>query len=484
MSKQHLYLAIDQGSHASRAIVFDASGSIQARAKADIHTLKPLPGWVEHEPSELIGATRQVIDDIGVALGPGAKNIRAAGFATQRSSIACWNPGSGATLSPIISWQDRRAADWLRQFENREERVHEITGLVLSPHYGASKLRWCNDHIPEVATALDDQQLAYGPLSSFLTYSLCEEHPLTADPANASRTLLWDYRQRDWSDELLDLFGLSRSCLPASVPSRFDFGSLRVGNTIVPLSVVTGDQSAALFGFGAPTSDTVYVNLGTGAFIQQVVDGAPVFAPDLLSSVVYQDAERAVYVLEGTVNGAGSAIRAVAQELEMDQEYLEANSAAWLDTIEDPPLFLNGIGGLGAPFWVPDFPTRFVGKGDKAEKIAAVMESIVFLLTTNLEAFSEFAPRPERMLVTGGLANVDPLCQCLADLSGLPVSRPRIREATAKGLAYLLADRPDDWSAPSRPTDYSPATNLPLQQRYQRWQQEMRTQLDAVPGAG
>lgn len=486
-----LYLAIDQGSHASRAIVFDDQGGVLARAHAEINTLRPRDDWVEHDPDALLEATRHVVDESARALGGDVKRIQSAGLATQRSSIVCWDRDSGQALTNVISWQDRRAADWLANFESSADRVHAITGLVLSPHYGASKLRWCLDHVPEVAACLGANRLALGPLSSFLAHRLADGQPPLADPANASRTLLWDYRARDWSQELLELFGVPRSALPASAPSRHDFGSIELGTHRCPLTVVTGDQSAALFGFGEPATDTVYANLGTGAFLQQVVGGEPVAAPGLLSSVVYQDDRRSMYVLEGTVNGAGGALIKVADELGLDREYMKANSAHWLEQVQDPPLFLNGVGGLGAPYWVADFPTRFVdgskdhragnggsrnlaGRGDAAAgKIVAVMESIVFLLAVNLEAFAQCAPRPRHLVVTGGLAAVDPLCQRLADLSGLPVTRPQIKEATARGLAFLLTPRPADWASETGQSDFMPIASPGLQQRYQRWRHAM-----------
>lgn len=474
-----LYLAIDQGSHASRALVFDGRGDVLARAHAEIDTLHPRDDWVEHDADALLDATRRVIDDSVQELGTDIQRLQMAGLATQRSSIVCWDRDTGGPLSNVLSWRDRRAADWLADFEAEANRVHDITGLVLSPHYGASKLHWCLQNLPEVAAALDSNRLALGPLSSFLAHRLAAGQPPLADPANASRTLLWDYRARDWSPELLKLFGVPTAGLPASVPSRHDFGTIALGEHRCPLALVTGDQSAALFGLGEPATDTVYANLGTGAFLQQVVGGEPVAGPGLLSSVVYQDAQRSMYVLEGTVNGAGGALVAVADELGMDRDYLKAHSARWLQHESDPPLFLNGVGGLGAPYWVADFPTRFVGRGHDAAKIVAVMESIVFLLVVNLEALAQCAPQPRRMIVTGGLAAVDPLCQRLADLSGLPVARPQIKEATARGLAWLLAQRAGSWLPDAERSEFEPVADQAFSQRYQRWRQAMEDQVQA-----
>ena len=475
-----LYLAIDQGSHASRALVFNEQGHIQAQASEEITTLRPQPGWIEHDPEEILAAVRNSIREIERQLGKGAGRIKCAGIATQRSSVVCWDREAGRPLSNVISWQDRRAAEWLQGFEHASKRVRAITGLVLSPHYGVSKLRWCLDELDAVRDSFDQGRLAFGPLSSFLLQRLLDEPVPVADPANASRTLVWDYRQRDWSDELLDLFGLPLNALPKSVPSRYAHGALQIGAQDVPLELATGDQSAALFGFGEPTPVTAHVNLGTGAFLQQVVGPEPIAVPGLLSSVVFQDQSQSLYVLEGTVNGAGSAILKITDELDMDREYMKANSAKWLDQVTDPPLFLNGVGGLGAPYWIADFPTRFIGDGDDTEKISAVIESIVFLLAANLETFALHDPAPERLVVTGGLATIDPLCQRLADLTGLPVMRPQEQEATAQGLAYLLANRPPRWPPVDAQDTFITRSSGPIHERYQRWRTAMQDTMDAL----
>jgi glycerol kinase len=467
-----LYLCIDQGGHASRALVFNPTGAVMARAERVIATRHPRPDWVEHDPEELLASVCDAIGDVVTSLAERAHDLAAAGLATQRSTIVCWDKESGTALSPVISWQDRRAHAWLAQFAAKQADVHARTGLMLSAHYGASKLRWCLDHLPAVQQAAKKGTLACGPLASFLLFRLLAERPLLVDPSNAGRTLLWNLATRDWDPVLLNLFGAARGLLPACAPTRYDYGTLRIGDRSVPLTILNGDQSAALFAFGLPDPYTAYVNMGTGAFVLRA-SAQRLDAARLLSSIAYADDSRASYVLEGTVNGAGAALAWAGERLGIAD--IEGPLDGWLSRDSDPPLFLNGVSGLGAPFWVADFPSRFTAESEPWQQVVAVAESVIFLLQANLDEFARAGASFRRIVVTGGLAQASALCQRLADLSGLSVRRPAEHEATARGLAFLLAGQPTAWPQPAG-ADFTPQPNAPLCERYMRW----RSTLDAA----
>lgn len=461
-----LYLAIDQGGHASRALVFDADGKALAQSMVEIADRRPAPDRVEIDADALLASVAAAIDSAFSQLGARAGDIAAAGLATQRSSIVCWDRFDGRPLSPVLSWQDRRAATMLPPLTAHAATIREKTGLVLSPHYGASKLRWCLDHLPPVRAAAADARLACGPLASFLLFHLLEERPFAVDPANAARTLLWNRRTRDWDDELLALFGVPRAALPATVPTRHAFGHLLIAGRRLPLVVCTGDQSAALFALGEPRADRAYVNMGTGAFVQRALARDPGADAGALSGIVFQDARKVLYAQEGTVNGAGSALQCIQGELGLSNAQWRLHD--WLAAETAPPLFLNGVSGLGAPFWVADFRSRFVGTGTPAAQAVAVAESIVFLLMANLEVLMSTAPLSQ-LVVSGGLAQEEGIVQRLSDLSGLGVYRPAEHQATARGLAYLIADRPRAWHETTAGRYFPPQPNTALVDRYTRW---------------
>lgn len=474
-----LYLALDQGGHASRALVFDAGGTVVDTASIPVATRRNDAGHIEHDPDELVTSLRRAVAAACEAL-PAGSRILAAGLATQRSSMVCWHRRSGAALSPVISWQDRRNAAWLERLAPHAGRIRELTGLVLTPHYGASKMRWCLDHLPAVGAAQAAGDLVMGPLASFLACRLLAGRPLVADPANASRTQLWALATRDWSPELLALFGIDRQVLPRAVPSRHDYGLLSTPAGPVPLTVITGDQSAVPFAFGPLNPAIAYVNLGTGAFAQRAVSGALPVAPRLLVSVVWSTTSHVDYLLEGTVNGAGSALDWLAGQEGAPLSLLLAEAEAALAAGETPPLFINGVSGLGAPFWVSSLESRFVGAGSRGARVLAVLESIAFLLQVNLEELEPHGPPLNGLLVTGGLSANDYLCACLANLSGLAVRRAEDPEATARGLARLVAgDEARAWPLPAV-ADRMATPDQALRLRYRRWRAEVDTAITAL----
>ncbi len=468
-------LSLDQGGHASRALVFDQSGRLTASAECDIRTRTSGRLRVEHAPQALLKSLQKAADTALRKLPRGAE-VQAAALATQRSSIACWDRRNGRALSPVISWQDRRAIRRVAALAPHTQEVRALTGLVLSPHYGASKLAWCLEHLATVRLAQRRGQLAAGPLASFIVANLASEQPCVADPVNGGRTQLLDVERGAWSPRLCEIFGVPREILPDCVPNAHRFGHLKAGGRSIPLTVVTGDQPAALFALGQPRADTAYVNIGTGAFVQclRAED-----VPGLLHSLIWRSPQESLYALEGTVNGAGAALQWLATRSHLPLAKALRLLPQWLDDAQEPPLFLNGVGGLGAPYWRPAFRSRFIGKGGVPDKMVAVLESVVFLLLENLERMQQGDAHIRRIVVSGGIGQLDGLCQRLADLSGLSVYRPELHEATALGAARLAGGILG--MAPPTEAEFGPRENKALRHRQARWREAMHSALRGSP---
>jgi glycerol kinase len=376
----------------------------------------------------------------------------------------------------VISWQDRRTAKFVESLREHAPLVRQTTGLVLSPHYGASKIKWCIENLEKVAAAKSNLRLSAGPLASFLVFSLLSERPRFVDPANASRTLLWDVSTGTWSAQLAKLFGIPIEVLPACVPSRHSFGHLKFGPRDIPLLVCTGDQSAMPFAIGNMDSGAVYLNIGTGAFLQRIIREAAIYDDRLLRSVIWSDDHGQLQVQEGTVNAAGAALDWLNERVGID-----THRTALALTSENArghvPVFVNGLSGVGSPFWLPKVESRFLSEGDEQALVQAVVESIAFLIATNIEAMRSTQPIG-KVIASGGLSGSDYLCECVAALTHLPIDRLTIREATATGLAYLALGMPSSWQSESEAKRFEYREIPTLNSRYREWRQAM-TQLSA-----
>ncbi|MEZ5530016.1 MAG: FGGY family carbohydrate kinase [Porticoccaceae bacterium] len=463
-----LYLVIDQGGQSSRLLVFDARGRQRLLLRQPVSTRFPGPGQVEQSPLELVMSIRSLLDELPARLGDDLQYLKAAALVTQRSSLVCWNRQSGEPLSPVLSWLDTRAADWLAELPLDETEVVTRTGLRPNAHYGASKIHWCLNNIPAVADSLAEGNLACGPLASYLLFALTAEHHFVVDPGNAQRSLLMNLHSGSWDGQLLGTFAIPEQVLPPVQPSASYFDDLSVGQTTVPLKLVNGDQNAAFFAAGPLRPERVSINAGTGAFIAAPWPELQSAPPGLLKTLVFQNGVKRLFVAEGTVNGAASALEQIATEWDIPDYQQQLDQ--WCRAETDIPLFLNGVGGLGAPYWRSDFRSGFLNldRENPQAGMVAVLESIVFLLSVNLRRLQDEGGPFTEIMVGGGLSELDGFCQRLADLSGLPAFRSEEVEATARGALFLLAGQPEGWPEPDVQY-FSPEVNTELELRFEHW---------------
>ena len=461
-----LILAIDQGTHSTRAIVFNARGRVVALARKPVALQRHSRTEIEQSATEILESMHAVVDDVLERPVVKTGRLLAAGLATQRSSVLAWKRDTGKALSPVLSWQDRRTEDALRSLASRETEIRKITGLHLSPHYGAGKLQWLLSRQQGIAEARENHSLAMGPLASYLLHHLVQGKREMVDHANASRTLLWDLQTRDWNSQLLELFAIPRDVLPDCQPICSDYG--RTVNGAIPLTAVNGDQTAALYAQGKPSMNTIRVNIGTGAFILLPVTN-PATRPDgLLAGISQSDSQGASYYIEGTVNGAAAALKWAKQHFDITG--LEEKLPAWLETVTEPPIFLNTVGGLGAPWWKPGPEPGFTSEVTSTPAaMVAVVESIVFLVQVNVALMCDVNSSVNNIQISGGLSKLDGLCQRLANLSGLPVHRPVQVEATARGIAWQAAGCPEDWPSSGPGETFEPVDDAELAARYRHF---------------
>ncbi len=428
-----LTLVIDQGSHASRVALFTETGELVYLQSHDIssHTTDTLSNYVTCEQSadDILQSIQTLLNNIPAKL---SKNIHCAGLCTQRSTIVAWHKTSGKPLSPAISWRDKRAQALTNKLRPSAKTIRTISGLPLSVHYSAGKIHWILNNNLKAQHAEKQQQLCITPLASYLLFHLLNEKPIVIDHSNAQRTQLFDIHTLNWSKKLLQIFDIEPHILPYCVPVIHLYGHLTLNS--IPLTSVVGDQNAVLNAYPSLNKHDALINIGTGAFILSPTSDRQSESPRLLHTLASSDREGARFVIEATVNGAGAAL-SWAQKHDPCNDLFK-QLPIWLTQIDSPPVFINNISGLGSPWWCTAGKPEFISskKTYQSERYVAIIESIIFLIFHNIQ---QLKIPPKKIFISGGLSQLDALCQKLADLSQIKILRFTETEASARGCAWL-----------------------------------------------
>jgi glycerol kinase len=442
-------IAIDAGTTGVRAFAVDSSGRPVARSYREFPQHFPQPGWVEHDPGEILDATLLVLAETVELVD---EPVAAIGITDQRETVVAWNRRTGEVLHRALVWQDRRTADRCDELDAQGAlpRVRELTGLVLDPYFSASKMEW----LLRDGGVTADADLALGTIDSWLVWNLTGGEFVT-DPSNASRTLLYDIRRGEWSEELCDLFSVPASALAEVRPSVGEFGRTTTGLPVpagVPISGIAGDQQASLFGQACLEPGMAKNTYGTGSFVLlNVGTECPEPTEGLLTTVAWEVPASVLggagsdtvthYALEGAIFSTGSAVQWLRDGLEIIEDAAECGPLA--ESVDDTAgvFVVPAFTGLGSPYWDPRARASIVGitrGATRAHVARAVIESMALQTRDVVDAMTAASDQPLRSLrVDGGASAMRLLLQLQADQLGVTIERSAIQETTALGAAYL-----------------------------------------------
>ncbi|KAG7286165.1 hypothetical protein NEMBOFW57_008470 [Staphylotrichum longicolle] len=445
--KHHWFVgSIDQGTTSSRFLIFNGEGDPVASHQIEFENLYPQSGSVEECIEE---AVRKFVE-----LGYDKSDIRSIGITNQRETTVVWDSNTGEPLCNAVVWPDTRTKGLVRELKTREgaDGLMEVCGLPLSTYPSSVKLLWLLQNNEAVKQAYEEGRLAFGTVDSWLIYKLNggaqAPNPVhVTDSTNASRTMFMNLRTMQYDDKLLGFFGIDKSKvkLPKIVPSSDPecFGKVVKGPLInVPIAGCLGDQSSALVGqcgFNAGQAKNTY---GTGCFLLYNVGNEPVISKyGLLATVAYDfgGGRKPVYALEGSIAVAGSGVKYLMNNLGFVNESSEITALAESVPDNGGVVFVTAFSGLFAPYWIDDAKGTLFGITQfttKAHIARATLEATCFQTRAILEAMEKDSNHKlESLAVDGGLSNSDLCMQTQADISGIQVDRPRMRETTALGAA-------------------------------------------------
>ena len=445
-------LAIDQGTTSSRAIIFDAAMKVVASAQEEFPQHFPDSGWVEHDPSDLwattAGTCRAVIEKAG--LGP--QDIAAIGITNQRETTVVWDRATGQPIYNAIVWQDRRTSDYCRQLREagHAAMITARTGLLVDPYFSGTKLKWILDHVAGARERALRGELLFGTVDSFLIWKLTGGVSHLTDATNAARTMLYDIHKGRWSQTICDLFDIPMQMLPEVRDCAADFGVTRADlfGRHIPILGVAGDQQAATVGQACFAPGMMKSTYGTGCFALLNTGNKPVTSQNrLLTTIAYQLDGKPTYALEGSIFVAGAVVQWLRDGLRVIRAAHETQALAEQADPMQNVILVPAFVGLGAPYWNPDCRGAVFGltrNSGPAEFAKAALESVGYQTRDLLEAMQadwQGAGAKATLRVDGGMSASDWAMQFLSDIIGAPVDRPKVRETTALGAAWLAGMR-------------------------------------------
>jgi glycerol kinase len=435
-------LALDQGTTGSTALLIHQDGSVLARGYREFTQHYPRPGWVEHDPEEIVRVSLEAMRE---ALAGAGERPAGIGITNQRETIVLWDRRTLAPVGRAIVWQDRRTSERCRELRETgvESLLRERTGLVADPYFSATKLEWLLRD-PDIRRRAGRGELATGTVESWLVARLTGGRVHVTDHTNASRTLLYNLAARAWDPELLELFGVPQEMLPSVVASSGTVAEIdaeHLGSSL-PIAGLAGDQQAALFGQACCRDGLAKNTYGTGAFLLVFTgDRLPAPAPGVLATAACGPSGEPAYALEGSVFIAGAAVQWLRDGLGLIQTAGETEALARSVSDTGGVHFVPAFVGLGTPHWEADARGTITGltRGTTRAHLArAALESMAFSSAELLQAMAGAGSLDVPVLrVDGGAAANDWLMQFQADVIGIPVERPDMLETTALGAAGL-----------------------------------------------
>jgi glycerol kinase len=455
--------AIDQGTTSTRCMIFDHSGGEVGKYQLEHEQILPRAGWVEHDPVEIWQRTQQVVKQAMQERGLAAGDLAGLGITNQRETTVVWDPTTGKPYGNAIVWQDTRT-DKIAAALDRDGRgdvIRQRAGLPPATYFSGGKLQWILENVDGVRAAAERGRALFGTTDCWLLWNLTGgvaggQH--ITDVTNASRTMLMDLETLDWDPELMSFFGISRSMLPAILPSSHPTAYQRTRSDgpfggEVTISGDLGDQHAAMVGQVCLSEGDAKNTYGTGNFLLLNTGEKLCRSTNgLLSTVCYQFGDAApVYALEGSIAVTGSAVQWLRDQLQIIRDAAEIETLARQVDSASQMYFVPAFSGLFAPYWRSDARGVIVGlsRFHTREHLArAALEAICYQSRDVVEAMQKDAGvRLAELKVDGGVTSNELCMQIQADTLGIEVSKPVVAETTALGAAYAAGLATGFWAS-------------------------------------
>lgn len=458
-------IAIDLGTSAARAVLFNLSAKPILVNRQPYHLLSPRPGWSEQDPEEIVNAVITCLREITRQVSS-ENEILCVTFSSQMYSILALDQ-EGRAVTNSITWNDRRSTDIADDFKLNEEfrRLILSTGCPISEIFPIYKILWIKQNLAK------HSNLKFVAIKDYVIARLTGQ--LITDWSTASASGLFNVTDKRWNEEVLSFVGLDRLAnLPelASPRAVITDWKTKLAETGIlggtPIVLGGGDGPLASLGIGAVRPGSIAINVGTSAALRMTVDTPSLDPTGRLWTFV---ADEELWVTGGITGGGIVYDWLIRTYFKEKAALLPGQIYKYVDELvqtvapgAEGLLFIPYLSGQQSPDWNAKQRGGFVGLGvehDVAHFSRAVLEGLAFSLCRIANTVDLNLQRSsERIYMSGGITNSDVWLQLAADVFGCEVFALDNTEGSAKGsmllglLAHGVITKPDELSAPD--TEY------------------------------
>ena len=434
------FLAIDQGTTSSRAIIFSPNHEPIRDSQKEYALSYPNDGWVEAEPSDILKTVKETLENV---IKQSSEIISSCGITNQRETTIVWSIETGEPIYPAIVWQDRRTHELCKTLKDNghEAMVRAKTGLVIDPYFSATKIKWILDNVDGARKDAEAGKLRFGTVDSFLVNKLSKERLHLTDVTNASRTMLFNINDMQWDEDLLNLFDIPRSMLPEVRSCDSDYGTLNIEGQNIAIKGVIGDQQSALVGQRCFNHGDMKSTYGTGCFLMvNTKEKLITLDEGLLTTVGYKLNNEINYAIEGSIYSCGNIIQWLRDKMEFFKDASSSEEFLNQNGFSNNIQFLPAFNGLAAPYWDSDVRGGFYGITQDASKndmITAAFKSICYQTRDITELLIQNNIKINSLNVDGGMTANKTFCQLLSDSLMVNILKPANIESTALGACIV-----------------------------------------------
>jgi glycerol kinase len=438
-------ISIDQGTTSSRAILFDLKGKPVFSSQKEFTQYFPNSGWVEHNPEEIWSTTKKVLRDVIQKANRIKGKILTIGITNQRETTVLWDKKTGKPVYNAIVWQDRRQEVYCEKLrkQNKETLIFNRTGLLIDSYFSGMKIKWILDNVPKAKILMNKKQLLFGTIDSFLIWRFTKGKVHATDATNASRTMIYNISSNEWDDKILNLLKIKKHILPEVKDCADEYGHTDSSITGKSISItgVVGDQQSAAIGQCCFEPGSLKSTYGTGAFVLLNTGNKIIYSKNrLLTTIAYRIKGKTTYAMEGSIFIAGAGVQWLRDKMKFFKKAPETEKIIKSLKDNSDVYLVPAFTGLGAPYW--DSNSRGVLSGltrntGPKEIIRATVESVAYQTYDLFEAMKHDGLKPRLVKVDGGMVTNNWFSQFLSDVVNVGVLRPRVKETTALGAAFM-----------------------------------------------